>query len=82
MPVYIGLLMLMGIVTKNAIMLVDFAVEEVGRGVPRFEARYRRRPQARPPDRHDDAGDGCRHAAQRPWRSATAASSAPLWLSR
>ncbi|HMR58009.1 MAG TPA: efflux RND transporter permease subunit, partial [Cyclobacteriaceae bacterium] len=25
MPVYIGLLMLMGIVTKNAIMLVDFA---------------------------------------------------------
>ena len=30
MPVYIGLLMLMGIVTKNAIMLVDFAVEEVG----------------------------------------------------
>jgi multidrug efflux pump subunit AcrB len=28
MPVYIGLLMLMGIVTKNAIMLVDFAIEE------------------------------------------------------
>jgi hydrophobe/amphiphile efflux-1 (HAE1) family protein len=38
MPVYIGLLMLMGIVTKNAIMLVDFAVEEVARGVERFEA--------------------------------------------
>ncbi len=38
MPVYIGLLMLMGIVTKNAIMLVDFAVEEVARGVPRIEA--------------------------------------------
>ncbi len=38
MPVYIGLLMLMGIVTKNAIMLVDFAVEEVARGVPRFDA--------------------------------------------
>jgi len=38
MPVYIGLLMLMGIVTKNAIMLVDFAVEEVARGVPRMEA--------------------------------------------
>ena len=31
MPVYIGLLMLMGIVTKNAIMLVDFAVEEMAR---------------------------------------------------
>ena len=38
MPVYIGLLMLMGIVTKNAIMLVDFAVEEVARGGPRFDA--------------------------------------------
>jgi multidrug efflux pump subunit AcrB len=38
MPVYIGLLMLMGIVTKNAIMLVDFAVEEVGRGSERLHA--------------------------------------------
>ena len=34
----IGILMLMGIVTKNAIMLVDFAVEEMQRGVPRTEA--------------------------------------------
>ncbi len=38
MPVYIGLLMLMGIVTKNAIMLVDFAVEAEARGVERKEA--------------------------------------------
>jgi len=38
MPVYIGMLMLMGIVTKNAIMLVDFAVEEVAKGVNRIEA--------------------------------------------
>jgi hydrophobe/amphiphile efflux-1 (HAE1) family protein len=38
MPVVIGILMLMGIVTKNAIMLVDFAVEEQARGVPRDEA--------------------------------------------
>jgi hydrophobe/amphiphile efflux-1 (HAE1) family protein len=38
MPVVIGLLMLMGIVTKNAIMLVDFAIEEIARGVNRFEA--------------------------------------------
>jgi predicted RND superfamily exporter protein len=30
--------MLMGIVTKNAIMLVDFAVEEMGRGTSRLEA--------------------------------------------
>ena len=38
LPVVIGILMLMGIVTKNAIMLVDFAVEEMRRGVPRTEA--------------------------------------------
>jgi multidrug efflux pump subunit AcrB len=38
MPVVIGFLMLMGIVTKNAIMLVDFAVEEIARGVPRRDA--------------------------------------------
>ncbi len=35
LPVFIGFLMLMGIVTKNAIMLVDFAIEELRRGVPR-----------------------------------------------
>ncbi len=38
MPVVIGILMLLGIVTKNAIMLVDFAVEAEARGVPRNEA--------------------------------------------
>jgi hydrophobic/amphiphilic exporter-1 (mainly G- bacteria), HAE1 family len=38
MPVYIGLLMLMGIVTKNAIMLVDFAIEKIASGVDRHQA--------------------------------------------
>jgi Cu/Ag efflux pump CusA len=38
MPVVIGILMLIGIVTKNAIMLVDFAVEEVRAGVAPVEA--------------------------------------------
>jgi HAE1 family hydrophobic/amphiphilic exporter-1 len=38
MPVAIGILMLMGIVTKNAIMLVDFAVEEQARGTPKNQA--------------------------------------------
>src|SRR5262245_24257872 len=38
LPVVIGVLMLMGIVTKNAIMLVDFAVEEMKRGSARTEA--------------------------------------------
>ena len=38
MPVVIGLLMLIGIVTKNAIMLVDFAIEARARGVARLQA--------------------------------------------
>ncbi|PZQ96649.1 MAG: ABC transporter permease [Cereibacter sphaeroides] len=38
MPVLIGILMLMGIVTKNAILLVDFAVEMRAQGMDRFAA--------------------------------------------
>ena len=37
-PVWIGILMLMGIVTKNAIMLVEFAIEAIRDGKPRNEA--------------------------------------------
>jgi multidrug efflux pump subunit AcrB len=37
-PVLIGILMLMGIVTKNAIMLVDFAIEAINGGMPRDAA--------------------------------------------
>ncbi|MBP0651626.1 efflux RND transporter permease subunit, partial [Mycobacterium tuberculosis] len=38
LPVVIGILMLIGIVTKNAIMLIDFAMEEMARGTPRLDA--------------------------------------------
>ncbi|MEB2847194.1 MMPL family transporter [Rhizobiales bacterium RZME27] len=38
LPVMIGILMLMGIVTKNAIMLVDFAIEREAHGYSRMEA--------------------------------------------
>jgi multidrug efflux pump subunit AcrB len=38
LPVIIGILMLMGIVTKNAIMLVDFAIEAMHTGVDRTAA--------------------------------------------
>jgi multidrug efflux pump subunit AcrB len=38
LPVVIGILMLMGIVTKNAIMLVDFAVEQIKQGLSRTDA--------------------------------------------
>ncbi len=38
MPVFIGMLMLFGIVAKNSILLIDFAIEEMARGVPKFQA--------------------------------------------
>jgi multidrug efflux pump subunit AcrB len=36
--VYIGLLMLLGIVAKNSILLIDFALEEMAAGVPKRQA--------------------------------------------
>jgi len=38
MSVYIGMLMLLGIVAKNSILLIDFALEEMAKGVPKYEA--------------------------------------------
>jgi multidrug efflux pump subunit AcrB len=38
LPVVIGILMLMGIVSKNSILLVDFAIEEMRAGKSRLEA--------------------------------------------
>ncbi|MEZ5743124.1 MAG: efflux RND transporter permease subunit [Sphingomonadaceae bacterium] len=40
MPVFIGILMLFGIVAKNSILLIDFAIEEMAQGVPKFEAIF------------------------------------------
>lgn len=36
--VYIGILMLLGIVAKNSILLIDFAIEEMKRGASKFDA--------------------------------------------
>ena len=38
MPVYIGILMLFGIVAKNSILLIDFAIEEMDKGVDKVTA--------------------------------------------
>ena len=38
LPVFIGILMLLGIVGKNSILLVDFALEEMAHGVARKDA--------------------------------------------
>jgi len=40
LPVLIGVLMLFGIVAKNSILLVDFAVEMMNQGMPKDEAIY------------------------------------------
>ncbi|CAN7424588.1 efflux RND transporter permease subunit [Neorhizobium sp. LjRoot104] len=49
MPVLIGILMLMGIVTKNAILLVDFAIEMKRHGLERVHAMVEAgRKRARP----------------------------------
>ncbi len=38
LPVFIGVLMLLGIVAKNSILLIDFAIEEMEAGKSKFEA--------------------------------------------
>ena len=38
MPSFMGLILLMGIIVKNGILLVDFAQEAIGRGVPLKQA--------------------------------------------
>ena len=42
LPVVIGLLMLMGIVTKNSILMVEFVIEKRRHGMARHEARCNR----------------------------------------
>ena len=38
LPVFIGVLMLFGIVAKNSILLIDFAIEEMAKGAPKLDA--------------------------------------------
>lgn len=38
LPVFIGILMLFGIVAKNSILLIDFAIEEMANGASKFDA--------------------------------------------
>jgi multidrug efflux pump subunit AcrB len=38
LPVFIGVLMLFGIVAKNSILLIDFAIEEMAAGVRKYDA--------------------------------------------
>ena len=67
----IGIVLLMGIVKKNAIMMIDFALE-AERGQGHVAARRDRAglPAALPPDHDDDAGGAVRRASR--WRSKAA----------
>ena len=84
----IGIVMLMGLVTKNAILLVDFAIRsragEHANGVdnepmPRKQALLHAAAGAAAPDPDDDAGDDLRHGAARLRAVARARSSARRW---
>jgi multidrug efflux pump subunit AcrB len=66
MPTMIGLIMLMGIVTKNSILLVDYAILARKAGMNRFDALVDACHKRSPPDRHDHDRDGRRHAAAGP----------------
>jgi multidrug efflux pump subunit AcrB len=63
----IGLVMLMGLVTKNAILLVDFANQARRAGATVAEALLQAGLIAHAADHHDHRGDGLRHAAAGRW---------------
>ena len=63
---FVGLIMLIGIVKKNAIMQIDFALEaERKEGKSPRDAIYRRLPDPLPADHDDDHGGAARRPADR-----------------
>ena len=62
----IGIIMLMGLVTKNGILLIDFVNQRAERGEGPDGGDPRSRPDPPPADHHDHRGDDLRHAAAGP----------------
>jgi HAE1 family hydrophobic/amphiphilic exporter-1 len=62
----IGFIMLMGLVTKNAILLVDFINQAVKAGKSALRGHHRSRQRAPATDPDDHRGDDLRHAAACP----------------
>ena len=77
----IGVIMLMGLVTKNAILLVDFANQLRGEGKSVREALLEAGMIRLAPDPDDHRRDDLRHAAGRAGASARAARPARRWRS-
>ena len=63
---FVGIIMLIGLVKKNAIMMIDFAIEaERKHGKTRARRDSRGGQRAVPPDHDDDDGGADGHAADR-----------------
>ena len=79
---FVGLIMLIGIVKKNAIMQIDFALTaEREQGMSPMEAIYAGMPGPLPPDHDDDDGGACWARFRSPSAMARAAKSRqPLGL--
>ena len=76
---YIGMFMLMGIVKKNGIMIVDFALQRIARRRDRRAGDPRRQHGPLPPDHHDHAGRRHGRGADRAWASVPTAQAAARW---
>ena len=78
----IGIILLIGIVKKNAIMMIDFALEaERKEGKSPREAIYRGVPAAVPADHDDHDGGAARRFAAGAWAPAPARNCAGRWAS-
>ena len=62
---FVGIIMLFGVVKKNAIMMIDFALDAQRAGRQRLRFHLARLPAALPPDHDDHGGGAVRHAAHR-----------------
>ena len=78
----IGFIMLMGLVTKNAILLVDFANRARRGGASLHDALLTAGPGAPAPDPDDDRGDDRRHDCRSRSASAKAARRRRRWAAR
>ena len=78
----IGLIMLMGLVTKNAILLVDYAKVLRARGMAAPGGAHHRRPDAAAAHHDDHPGHDLRHAAAGPGPGRRAARCGRPWPAR
>ena len=77
---FVGMFMLMGIVKKNGIMIVDFALQRVEHGETGGEGDPRRQHGPLPADSDDHAGRGVRRDSDRAWFRRRRRIAATAWL--